>query len=568
MNVPTFLALIMVGTVAVWAFRRLRLSDVVGYVVGGLLATAILAGVGVDVRSDIAYLEPLRWLGLTLFSFTMGASIGLGEIYRKLNKVVATEIVVYAFLWAATGFLSASAGLSHVEKLAMFILLLNSSTISITSLVSLAKSGNPLPRDVVDMAVLQTNTEDFFQFVIFTILFFAGASTMETPLNTLAHIVTIAGLVLVLLYVSKHVFGFLTRTPFMSDRNNKFIIVIGIVLLASSITTLVGLPPLFGAFITGASISMFVSLDDISDMINGVKSLGLLLYFTSLGSQIYFELANGFDTGFLVLGLFLGVAAYALRFLALFISCLLTTGNIGNSFAVALNLGSLSEVGIVLIATLAERGLVRIRLTTLASLMVLSSMVLFSVVAPRLAPKAGEVEKLLPRRLAKFTGIVGRLYVERIDAVVTLLKPVTRFTAVALALSYINTLVLDTIVYFALPVELALPVSIATAALLVAVFVRTLKNLLDVFLEKAMSIGKELGSALVGALDLLIAAISLVLQLNIFYESAKTVIPKVALIYIVALSCIVSVVLSVYSVAKYYSKLEQPNALDENSTAL
>lgn len=82
---------------------------------------------------------------------------------------------------------------------------------------------------------------------------------------------------------------------------------------------------LFGAFIAGASFSAFLKLDDVANMINRLKGLGLLLYFTSLGLQLYLGISSMQSLDTVLIGIALGMAAYIVRAIGLFIATLFTT---------------------------------------------------------------------------------------------------------------------------------------------------------------------------------------------------------------------------------------------------
>ena len=85
------LTLLIAGSLFSWVFRRLGISDIVGYVLGGLVASAVLTWFGVDIAPGLSYGESLKWLGLTTFSFTPGYSIGFDKIVENARGVLASR---------------------------------------------------------------------------------------------------------------------------------------------------------------------------------------------------------------------------------------------------------------------------------------------------------------------------------------------------------------------------------------------------------------------------------------------------------------------------------------------
>lgn len=400
MTAETVVGLVIAGILLAWLFRKLGLSDVVGYVIGGAIAAAILTMVGIDVEANLEYTEPLRWLGLTLFSFTSGTSIGFRKIVENLQRVVATELLVYVVLWITTGFIAWIIHLNHAERTVFFILLVNSSTVA---LVALVKHQHITSEALKERAIIQSSMEDVLQFVLFTLLFIAEISLTRDFIRAATQVVVVIGLTILLFTLGRYLLQFLSKTTFIADKDNKFIISVGTALLFASTASMVGLPPLFGAFTAGVSFSLFLSLEDVSDMINGLKNLGLLLYFTSIGSQIYLNIVISSSHDIVLSGVILGLIAYALRFFGLFIATLLIGSSISESFILALHLSLLSEMGIIFVDTLAREGVISSRPVALSVMAVLVSMLLFGILAPKLSPRVSRLEKIIPRGITVFS---------------------------------------------------------------------------------------------------------------------------------------------------------------------
>ncbi|MEM0153705.1 MAG: cation:proton antiporter [Ignisphaera sp.] len=554
MDTTVMLCMLTSSAVFSWVFRKLGVSDVVGYILGGVAASAILIHAGIDVETGLIYGEPLRWLGLTLLSFTIGVSIGFRKIVENMHRVVAAELILYIVLWMASGFIAWMAGVGYVERTVLFIVLINSSTVATVALV---RGWSAVSEYARDSAFIQTSMEDLLQFILFTLVFAVGISVTLDLFKALVHVFIVVGLSTLLLTVARYLLKFLSRTKFIANRENKFVVAVGMAILFASVASAIGLPPLFGAFIAGISFSIFLSLDDISDMINGVKNLGLLLYFASLGAQLYLGILNlyrGLDLVFI--GVVLGLIAFLSRMVGVFLAMLLTGNSISDSMSLALFLTPLSEMGIVFIDILKQRGIVSTIFVTEVTVAVTTTVLLFGIVIPRSINKVDRIEKLIPLRIANLFRYLSDLYMKRIDVAKSALTPIIRFTSASLFLTYIHSLAINIIERFQLPIILSIVLSIATSLAILLILITTFRNIFSVFLKYiAIPIGK-MGEIFGKMLDLLVGGLAIVLQIHIFYE----VLPKILIIeptyaYITLVAGATLLTIMVYELIKYYFRI-------------
>lgn len=556
MDVSVILGMLTAGAVLSWAFRKLGLSDVVGYVLGGVVISAILVSVGIDVKTGLSYIEPLRSLGLTLFSFTIGASIGFHRVIENIHRVVATELIVYAFLWMVSGFMAQIAHAGYLERTVLFITLVNSSTVATATLL---RSKLKLPAHLVDRVVMQTSMEDLAQFALFTLMFVAGISIVQDFFRALVQLFTIVGVSIILVMVARYVLTFLSRTKFVSDRENKFVMVVGIAILFASVASVLGLPPLFGTFLAGTSFSVFLSLDDVLDMVNGVKSLGLLLYFTSLGAQLYLIMTD-FHGGLniVLVGATLGVVAFFFRAVSASLAMLFTGSSVSESVSLALFLTPLSEMGIVFLDILAEREIVSTNLVAEIMIAVIISILLFGIITPRASGRTSLVERFVSPKISSFFKYLSDLYMRRTDVVISTLTPIIKFTSVSLLLVYVNSLALNIVEWLKLPLAPAVIISLASSITVFATFVLTLRNIFSMFLRYATSPIEKIREAFGKMLDLIVGSFAIIFQTYMFYEvSLRISFIEPLYTYATLVAGTVLVAMTFYELIKYYIKISR-----------
>ncbi|MCX8204349.1 MAG: cation:proton antiporter [Candidatus Nezhaarchaeota archaeon] len=536
------------GVLFAWLFRRLGLVDVVGYVAGGLVLGFLLDLLGTDLEPKGLFIEPLIWLGLVLFSFRIGTSIELGGVF--LSRVLALELVVYLVQWVAASFIASALSLDLSTRIALFFVLVNSSSIAV---VFLGRTSAKMGVATKEFAYFQTHVEDLAQFILFTLLITGGMAILQ-PAGLAFHLVKVGGLVVIMLYLSKFVLRALSRSPLMVVRENKFFTSIVMALLFASVATLLGLPPLIGAFIAGASFALYSSVGDIGEKLDGLRDLGLLIYFTFLGLQFYLGLRHIGEAHVVIFaGVVIGLLAFISRAVGVFVGSLLSGLSVRNGVALALALTPLSEVGIVFLDALTEHGVVsEVSMYTLCTA-VITSLAIFSVAVPRLEPRAAKIEGLFPRGFTQFMSTASREYVRRLAAVSSALAKVSVFAAAVLTISYANTAVVGLAKMLHLPALVAAFSTVASSAAVLAVFLLSLKRIVSPIVASFM-LTPGRAEPLEKLFDTVVGGLAVVLQIQLLHEYVELA-PLEPLHFIVVLAVAAIIGTTVYEVTKY---LRQP----------
>ena len=95
-------------------------------------SSLLLMSLGVELTA-FTQLEFLKSLGLAIFLFEAGLSIGVVKLLRSLNRVLVVELVSYPLLWALAKFAAGALGLGIAKEVVLFLILIDSpSTITIS----------------------------------------------------------------------------------------------------------------------------------------------------------------------------------------------------------------------------------------------------------------------------------------------------------------------------------------------------------------------------------------------------------------------------------------------------
>ena len=125
--------MIIVGVMVAWVLHRFGFSTLLGYIFRGIFIAFLSPYIGLDISKTISYFEPLRWLGITLLAFDIGASISFKEIEKSVYRVLACESMLYLFALLSSSIAIYVFSLNPIDKLLIFLIMVNSSTIAVIS---------------------------------------------------------------------------------------------------------------------------------------------------------------------------------------------------------------------------------------------------------------------------------------------------------------------------------------------------------------------------------------------------------------------------------------------------
>lgn len=545
------LYMIIPGSLLGWIFRRAGFVDVAGFLIGGVLSYFMLSSLGLNVEVVYDYTRPLQLIGLILFFFETGASLDVKGIGMHIHVVMSSELVVATLAWVATGVLSLTAGLSMPERLALFTLLLNSSTVGIVAMRKLRLNG-----EVYERAVLQTSLEDIIQFALFGALVAAFPSRVELG-RILIDSLRLAGGILILFLAARYASRLLSRSPFAENRVDKFFTLLTLAILFSTTASILGLPELFGALIAGLATSLYFKIDDVIDLLRGLRDLGLLLYFASIGLFIapwLSEVSPGLIASILTITMISIFVRTSGCFFGLTTSGMDTYG----SAVASILLSSLSETGIVFAYILFEAGAVSRDFVILAVFSVLTTMIISSALIPKSTIIAAKVEQRLPQRMVSSLNMISRVYHKRVELFVRVLSLLTLFSASSLIISSLASLLIDVVMTLWKDAAAATFILVATVTALLVLHVLFVKTISDTVLKHFREKDKPKPITVLELIvDSLMGVLAIILQLYLLNDFINRQVHELPLfetisVYATALASIATIA---YNIIRFYYKL-------------
>lgn len=544
-GVTGVLYLVLPSALLGWLFRRYGLVDVAGFVIGGILSYILLSYFGVNVENLYVYTEPLQHVGLVLFFFEIGATLDIRGVARSSYFVASSELALLVLAWVTTGLISHILSLGFYERLVVFLLLLNSSTMAVVALHKLKPD-----RDIYERAVLQTSLEDLLQFALFSLL--VAASPAQYPIEMASNLAKTAGSALLLFLVARYASKALSKSPLTASRVDKFFTLLSFAVLFSALASLLGLPELFGAFVSGLAVSLYFKLDEVLDLLSGLRDLGLLLYFAGIGLIIAPWLTR-VNVDLAITVVVLTLIAIPVRFVGCSIGLTISGVSVYSSSVISLILSSISETGIVFTYMMFKAGVVSEELVAVTVFTVLATMIITSTIAPRAPRIASRIESVLPDKLLSALLVVSKVYQRRVELLVRVLTLLTWFSALVLATTTATSVFVEVADSFGIPSLIVSTVVAFSVFTLLAIHTLFVKKVSEIVIESAGKASYKPLRALEILADTLMGFFTMVLQTYLLGDYATRVAPGLPIVEVfsVYIAVGIAVIVTAYSVVKH-----------------
>jgi Kef-type K+ transport system membrane component KefB len=392
----SLLVVISVSGAAAMILRRAGLSSITGYILGGLVGSII--GVPQDVGIVISS------LGLVILGFEIGAEIGGKGSMGAIKQALAVESISMFLIYLLTGLISAFLGLSRLEHLVLFLIAINTST----GILYKAIQGR-VEDDVRSLLLSASVIEDTVALGGLAILLVMVSETMD-PLGVVISTGKIALIAALMLLAG--IYGFRILGKRLRDVEMLPIIAISAALLYWVVFGLAGISQLLGAFIAGVALSRAVDLRGAVTQLMGLRELGLLLYFSSLGGVLA---GSGLVAEALLPLLLLIIPTVIIVKFTAFSTALWILGiEAREAVRVGVYMTSISELGIIIASHVYGMLPLGSLYLLLSIYLVLSSAVISSIAARFDAQIAGAIHRLVPQRIEE----IARSYVSRARQVI------------------------------------------------------------------------------------------------------------------------------------------------------
>ena len=321
--------------------RKLRISPVIGYILGGVILGSAFQGViSQETINSFAY------FGIILLLFTVGLEVNLGKLFLLKKFIFFGGILQLLLSIFAITILSTFFGFSLVQAFLIGIAFSSSSTTIIAKIIQERGEENSFLGEMA-MGILMFQDLALIPFIIIFTHFTATASSFgDVMKNILIGIGQAAVILIAMYYIGKRAIPVVFNTIAKASREllNLFIIVFIVMIAAAS--SAAGVPILVGAFIAGVLVAQTIEHYHIFSQIRPLRDLMAIVFFVYIGTRVNFFQIVPLLPSIILFGALIA-AAKAVIILSIF---LYFRFNTRVSFSLALFLFQISESAFILLS--------------------------------------------------------------------------------------------------------------------------------------------------------------------------------------------------------------------------
>ncbi|MDT7894921.1 MAG: cation:proton antiporter [Desulfurococcales archaeon] len=387
----SLLIIISISGAMAMILRRVGFSTVVGYILGGILGSLI--GAPVEVSPLIAQ------LGLILLGFEIGAEIGGRKALGSFRQALIIEIISMSLIYILTGLVSAILRLGFIGHILLFLIAINTSTGILYKVIH-----GRVGEDVRSLLLASSVIEDTV--AISGLAVFIAVKDIANPIDLILSIGKVGFLAVIAFLIGVYAFKMLGRR--LSDLEMLPIIAISAALAYYVTFGIIGVSQLLGTFIAGFALARAVDLGRAITQLGGLRELGLLLYFSSLGGVIP-QLEGGelLITPALIA---LVMIVVIIKFVAFSTALWMLGLERHESIKAALYMTSISELGIIISSQAYESKLIGSSYVMLATYVVLISAIISSIAVKFENTVVMGIYYLIPNKVEE----IARQYLSRV----------------------------------------------------------------------------------------------------------------------------------------------------------
>ncbi|MBX6324256.1 MAG: cation:proton antiporter, partial [Rhodospirillaceae bacterium] len=283
---PGFVLLIAILSALALAARLLRVPQVVGYLVAGVL----VGRHGIGVVSDPAVMQRLGEVGVMLLLFHAGLDLSPRSLAARWRVALVGVGLQIALTTALTFGLGAVLGWPFSRSLLIgFTVSLSSTVVVLKLLEGWGEQRSRLGRDVLTMLVAQ-------DLAVVPMLIVVGLADGDIDMSDawrvllqLAGAGLFAALALVL--VARHAVRLPFRRAIEGERDLQVLLALLLCFGLALASALLRLSVAFGAFVAGMLVRALHETEWVADSLLGLRTVFIALFFVSIGLLI--------DTGFI-----------------------------------------------------------------------------------------------------------------------------------------------------------------------------------------------------------------------------------------------------------------------------
>ncbi|MFP3163865.1 MAG: cation:proton antiporter [Acidianus hospitalis] len=357
---------LLLSLVLAFILTRLKLSPIIAYLIGGILASTYL---GVNFNSPEFSL--ITSLALNLLAFEIGTGFDLTkarELFTRAIFVALAELTLILIISYYTGLY-----ILHLGSVGSTFLVLASIDTS-TSIIYKLTEGKTI-RDK-DLLIAVASIEDIEVFFIYSVIVALGGNFSFIKITTVIIEVAVASMIL---YVfARFLFQRVLFSPSkVEDESIIILLPIALVFIFSYISSITGVPTTLTMILAGIAFSSVSGSEKVIKTIAPVREFALIFFFLAVGGLLKI---NESLMGFFVVSLLI----ISIKYFSFSTASWLTGTNFVQSYTNGIYMIPLSEFGIIVTLDALEEGVNVYTVYLISITVVIASSIIATVLVPRI----------------------------------------------------------------------------------------------------------------------------------------------------------------------------------------
>lgn len=264
-----------------YAAKRINISPIIGYIVGGIVLGNLFSGV---IHKEA--INSFAYFGIILLLFTVGLDININKI-KILKKfiVLGGSIQIVASLVLITA-LSTFFGFTFIQAFLIGIALTSSSTTIVAKIIQDRGEESSFLGEVA-LGVLMFQDLAFIPFIIIFTFFNSESVSLFEAVKAISFGVGEALIILLAMYyLGKRFIPRIFNTIAKSSRELLNLFVIVFIFAVIALTATFKVPILIGAFIAGVLVSQTIEHFHIFSQIRPLRDLMAIIFFVYIGTHV------------------------------------------------------------------------------------------------------------------------------------------------------------------------------------------------------------------------------------------------------------------------------------------
>ncbi len=299
------------------------------------------------------------------------------------------ELTAMTFIWVLWSIPVQLLNLSLLEHFLLFLITINTST---GMLYKIIREYERITESEGKLLTSMATFEDLVVYIGLSI-FLTFTFDQVDALDIFVKVSQVIVLAVVLVSSGMVLFRFIFRRQ-LAEGDLFTIIILVIAILYATISSSFGFSPFFGSFLAGVALASSIDVKPIIRQLSGLKELGLLLYFTSVGALIP-RIGFG-DVSFILPIIIAALGVVGIKFFSLSIASWISGNPIKESFRLGIYMMPISEFGVIITSEALARDLAESIYLTLAIYILLISSIMGSILARYDLAVASFFDRIVP----------------------------------------------------------------------------------------------------------------------------------------------------------------------------